>query len=72
MQAAACQTISFLATTRRNRELMMSEENAVTLLFRALTLHRDSVQVQENATKAISYLLRGKDIEVHVINAGIN
>lgn len=58
LQAFGCLAIACLALTRQNREMMIADGDAGALVFSALNAHRDDVSVQENACKAISYLVR--------------
>ena len=58
LQTDGCQAIACLAMTEKNRSKMVAEGDAGALVFLALNKHRGDVAVQENACKAISYLVR--------------
>ena len=57
LQAVGCQAMACLAMGEYNRSMMVKGD-AGALAFLALNIHRDDVTVQENACKAISYLIR--------------
>jgi hypothetical protein len=60
LQAVGCQAMACFAMEKYNRSCMV-EGGAGTLAFSALNIHRHDVTVQENACKAISYLIRDNE-----------
>ena len=68
LQACGCQAIACLAMSDQNRAMLLEHGNAGVLLLSALNMHRDDITVQENACKAISYVVRsGKMTSLQIL-----